>query len=66
MLINRHHKKETQLLEEKVQQKPEDSGGYKFTKDTFYSHSNNKDLSQKKKQLFNKEEMSAALFITVW
>lgn len=48
MLINRHHKKETQLLEEKAQQKPEDSGGYKFTKDTFYSHSINKDPSQKK------------------
>lgn len=32
----------------KTQQNPEDSGGYKFTKDTFYSHSINKDPSQKK------------------
>lgn len=37
MLTNRHHKKETQL-EEEAQQNPKDLGGYKFTKNTFYSH----------------------------
>lgn len=47
-LTNRNHKKETQLLEEEAQQNPEDLGGYKFTKNTFYSHAINNDPSQKK------------------
>lgn len=64
MLTNRHHKKETQL-EEEAQQNPKDLGGYKFTKNTFYSHAINNNPAQKK-IWFKKEEMSAALLSMVW
>lgn len=50
MLTKKHHKKETQLLEEEAKKNPEESGGYKFTKNAFYSHSIHNDPSQKKNQ----------------
>lgn len=46
-------------------QNPKDLGGYKFTKNTFYSHAINNNPAQKK-IWFRKEEMSAALLNMVW